>query len=220
MHHSIASPRPGGGNFPQNDDSRVISGTVTGKSTKEPLAGVSIFIEGTAFFTTSDIDGRYSLSFVPSKDTKINFYFMGMEMETVAYTGQKTINVAMTEKNESLDDVVVTGYAKIRKEGFTGNVTRITKDELEKVSQKDVIGAIQVFDPSFRISENIQMGSNPNALPEFYMRGQTAVNMEFSSTADISRQNLTSNNNLPIFILDGFEVSMIWIPRGYNRLHF
>lgn len=198
----------GGGNFPQNDDSRVISGTVTGKSTKEPLAGVSIFIEGTAFFTTSDIDGRYSLSFVPSKDMKINFYFMGMEMETVAYTGQKTINVAMTEKNESLDDVVVTGYAKIRKEGFTGNVTRITKDELEKVSQKDVIGAIQVFDPSFRISENIQMGSNPNALPEFYMRGQTAVNMEFSSTADISRQNLTSNNNLPIFILDGFEVSV------------
>lgn len=204
---SLAPAFAGGVNLKPDGDELVITGKVTGKATKEPLTGVSIFIDGTAFHATTDIDGKYVLKFTPKPDTKIVYYFLGMEMETVPYTGQKTINVEMIDKNESLDDVVVTGYSKIRKEGFTGNVTRISKEELGKVTQKDVIGAIQVFDPSFRITENIQMGSNPNALPEFYMRGQTAVNMEFS-TADISRQNLTSNNNLPIFILDGFEVSV------------
>lgn len=184
----------------------VITGKVTGKATKEPLAGVIVFIDETSYNTTTDSQGNYSLIFTPTEGMTISFYFLGMEDEKVVYTGQKEIDVAMIEASESLDDVVVTGYGNIRKEGFTGNTTRITKDEIVKVSQKNVIDAIQVFDPSFRITENIAMGSNPNALPEFYIRGQTAVNLD--AGVDISKQNLTSNNNLPIFILDGFEVSV------------
>lgn len=52
------------------------------------------------------------------------------------------------------------------------------------------------------------MGSNPNALPEFYIRGQNSITTELNTSADISRQNLTNNSNLPIFILDGFEVDV------------
>lgn len=197
---------PASGQSP--DGETVVSGKVTSKATKDPLAGVVIYIEGTSFNTTTDSEGHYSFSFVPKEGTQIKFYFLGMEDYSVAYTGQKTIDVTLQEASESLDDVVVTGYGNIRKEGFTGNTTRISKDEILKVSPKNVISAIQVFDPSFRITENIEMGSNPNALPEFTMRGQTAVTMDVAGGADISRENLTSNNNLPIFILDGFEVDV------------
>lgn len=197
---------PASGQSP--DGETVVSGKVTSKATKDPLAGVVIYIEGTSFNTTTDSEGNYSFSFVPKEGTQIKFYFLGMEDYSVAYTGQKTIDVTLQEASESLDDVVVTGYGNIRKEGFTGNTTRISKDEILKVSPKNVISAIQVFDPSFRITENIEMGSNPNALPEFTIRGQTAVTMDVAGGADISRENLTSNNNLPIFILDGFEVDV------------
>lgn len=190
-------------------DKTILKGVVTSQTTGESLTGVAVYVAGTAYSAFTDAEGQYELSFVPGSSTQITFQCLGMITLKVAYTGQAVLNVALEDDHESLDDVVVTGYNKIRKQGFTGSTTTISKDDLLKVSPKNLISSIQVFDPSFRLSENILAGSNPNAMPEFYMRGQTAVNMELSTnTADISRQNLTSNNNLPIFILDGFEVSV------------
>lgn len=189
-------------------DKVVVTGVVTSFTTGEPLAGVAVYIAGTTHSDFTDAQGRFSLSFPPKKGVKISFQFLGMLSEDIAYTGQKTINLEMRDDAQKLEDVVVTGYGNIRKSGFTGNTTKVTKEELVKVSPKNVISSIQVFDPSFRIAENINMGSNPNALPEFYVRGRTSVKMDLSNSADISRQNLTQNNNLPIFILDGFEVGV------------
>lgn len=192
----------------KTDAKYIITGTVTNRATKTPIVGAAVFVPGTSISDITNIDGEYRLAF-KGKPDKITVQFLGMEPETITINGRTVIDVALAEKTESIDDVVVTGYTTIRKEGFTGNTTRITKEELVKVSPKNVISAIQVFDPSFRITDNINLGSNPNALPEFYIRGQTSVNMEFSTnSADISRQNLTNNSNLPIFILDGFEVSV------------
>ena len=189
-------------------DKAVVKGLVTSKTTGEPLVGVAVFIPGTAQSTYTDENGKYSFAFNPEKVKRISYQFLGMADVNVDWTGQTVINVVM-EDSERLDDVVITGYSKIRKQGFTGNTVSVTKDELLKVTPKNVISSIQVFDPSFRLVENIAAGSDPNAMPQFYMRGQSAVNMELSTnTADISRQNLESNNNLPIFILDGFEVSV------------
>lgn len=191
------------------EDKKVVSGVVTSLSTGEPLVGVAVYVAGTMSSAYTDADGKFSLSFVPKKDMRISFRFLGMISEDIVYTGQKVINLQMKDDSQKLEDVVVTGYGNIRKSGFTGNTTKVTKDDLLKVSPKNVIASIQVFDPSFRISEDINMGSNPNAMPEFYVRGQTSVKMDLSTnTADISRQNLTQNNNLPIFILDGFEVGV------------
>ena len=80
---------PASGQSP--DGETVVSGKVTSKATKDPLAGVVIYIEGTSFNTTTDSEGNYSFSFVPKEGTQIKFYFLGMEDYSVAYTGQKTI---------------------------------------------------------------------------------------------------------------------------------
>ncbi len=195
-------------------------GTITNKATKAPLVGATAYVKGTNIGAIADEKGEYILVLDRRLNQTITYSLIGMESRDVVFTGQTHIDVELAEKVESIDDVVVTGYATIRKEGFTGNTTRITKDEILKVSQQDLIGAIQVFDPSFRITENVTMGSNPNSLPEFYIRGQNSVNMELSNTSDISRQNLTSNNNLPIFILDGFETTVEKIyDMDVNRIH-
>ena len=46
------------------------------------------------------------------------------------------------------------------RESFTGNVVSVNKEELAKVSSNNLISALQVFDPSFRLRENVDMGSN------------------------------------------------------------
>lgn len=117
----------------------------------------------------------------------------------------------MVEATESIQEVIVTGYNSIQKESFTGNTTKIEKEDLLKVNPNNLISAIQTFDPSFRIQENLAAGSDPNSLPQFVLRGQTGIGettLGQTSTSSISREVLSGNSNLPIFILDGFEVDV------------
>ena len=71
-----------------------------------------------------------------------------------------------------------------------------------------MIDVLQVYDPSLRIAVNNEMGSDPNSLPEFYIRGRSGVGvMELDKDA-VSQSALLNNPNTPIFIMDGFEVSV------------
>ena len=91
------------------------------------------------------------------------------------------------------------GYSNVRKSSFTGSSTQITGDELRKVSQTNILGAIQSFDPSFRLVDNTQFGSDPNTVPEMYIRGRSGFGIK-DLDKDLSRSNLENNPNLPTFI--------------------
>ena len=148
------------------------------------------------------------------------FSFVGMESKEVKLNelkdkeilaGKKDLEVILEESVESLEDVVITGYANIRKSSFTGSATQVKKEELLKVSPGNVIDALQVFDPSLRLIKNNLMGSDPNTLPEFYIRGRSGmdgVKQLDLETSDVSEYALTNNPNLPVFIMDGYEVSV------------
>lgn len=185
-----------------------ISGKVIGKS-KEPLPGVTVQLKGFTIGTATDEKGEYTLSF-PKMDGAIVFFsFVGMKDVEVTYTGQKTINITMEEMYEELEGVVVTGYSNIKSSSFTGNAVTVKKEDLLKVSKTNVIKAIQTFDPSFRIKENNQWGSDPNAIPEVYIRGESGISATKQLDRDpLSKSNLVDNPNLPTFIMDGFEISV------------
>ena len=55
---------------------------------------------------------------------------------------------------------------------------------------------------------NTQFGSDPNALPEMYIRGRSGVGVRDLDKDQLSKSNLENNPNLPTFIMDGFEVSI------------
>ncbi len=90
---------------------------------------------------------------------------------------------------------------------FTGNSVSIKREDLLKVSKSNVIAALQTFDPSFRIQENNQWGSDPNAIPEMYIRGRSGVGIKELDKDQLSKSQLENNPNLPLFIMDGFEIS-------------
>lgn len=188
----------------QND---FVSGTVTDRISGEAMGGVVVYFEGGSKAVMTDANGSYKIR-RPEKGGTLVFSFLGYETKKVTIRQHIKMDVVMFEASESLDDVVVTGYAPIRREGFSGNTTKIKKDELVSVNPQSLISSMQVFDPSFRIAENINAGSNPNSKPEFTLRGQTSANTSQLDASDVSKQSLTGSSNLPIFILDGFEVDV------------
>ena len=211
---------------PQQKEGKKIKGRVIDKK-GAPMVGATVLIKGTTRGVMVDTAGRFSLVLPDIPDMTLVFRFIGMETKEIklkdikdeeVLAGKKDYVVTLVESVESLDDVVVTGYANVRKESYTGTAIRVEGKDILKVANRNIISTLQVFDPSFRIMENNVMGSNPNAIPEFYIRGQSGIgNLNLS---DISETRTKNNPNLPIFILDGLDVSVEKIyDMDPNRIH-
>lgn len=196
----------------EKNSNRVIKGKVTDVE-GHSLPGVNIKVKDFVGGTVSDIDGNFKIS-APKEETILVFSYIGMKDQevTVKANQEKELQIRMEEDANELNEVVVTGYANLRKESFTGNSVTVKKDEILKVNKTNVIAALQAFDPSFRIAENINFGSDPNALPEVYVRGKSAFSagqIAADGTVDITnKSSLKDNPNLPTFIMDGFEISV------------
>lgn len=187
-----------------------VYGRVIEKLSKEPMVGVTIRLDGHSTGVITDINGCYVLTLL-EKGGLVIYSYIGFETRKIKVTSRQKVDVQMVEATESIQEVIVTGYNSIQKESFTGNTTKIEKEDLLKVNPNNLISAIQTFDPSFRIQENLAAGSDPNSLPQFVLRGQTGIGettLGQTSTSSISREVLSGNSNLPIFILDGFEVDV------------
>lgn len=71
-----------------------------------------------------------------------------------------------------------------------------------------MVQALASFDPSFRIQKSNIWGSDPNAVPEMYIRGRSGIGVKGLDKDALSKSSLENNPNLPTFIMDGFEVSV------------
>ena len=177
-----------------------ITGIVT-DTKKEPLPGVTVIIKGTQLGAATDMEGRYSLTFLEGKENPVLVFTMvGMETVEVKYQGKDTINVVMKDAVNELEDVVVTGIFTRKKESFTGSVSSYTKNELKKVGTSNVLQSLKTLDPSFAILDDVQFGSDPNRLPNMEIRGKSSMLG--------MRDELEADPNQPLFILDGFESSL------------
>ncbi|MDO4770415.1 SusC/RagA family TonB-linked outer membrane protein [Porphyromonas sp.] len=180
---------------------------------KNPLPGATVRIKGVRGGASTRADGSFSIA-IPQglKEVVIEVSYIGMKKGSVKYTGQEPFFIILKEDKGELNEVVVTGYQKLKKNSFTGNATVVTRDQLLKTNNKNAFAALQTFEPSFRISEAKTWGSDPNRLPEFTIRGESSLSTSRGIEAENARRNqrtgLKDNPNLPIFILDGFEVSV------------
>ncbi len=189
-----------------------VSGQVFDKDTQEPLIGATVLVtDGTdknngmrGCFT--DIDGKFTL--------RLN----KRESVSVSYTGYETVSKQIV-KNENnlvielkssieLDDVVVTGISRRSKNSFTGNYIEVKGDDLRKMSPTNILKGLQFFDPSFKIIENNKTGSDPNAEPDFQIRGDQSLGSKSMNSMDLMLDNVSSRPNTPLFVLDGFIVPM------------
>lgn len=79
----------------------------------EPLIGASVMVKGTSIGTTTDLEGRFSLSDV-AKGTLYVSYVGYTPVEIKIVPGQ-TYNITLKENDALLDEVVVVGYGSQKK---------------------------------------------------------------------------------------------------------
>lgn len=182
-----------------------------------PLAGVSVVLKQASRGAVTGPYGKFTLKARRSDDMTLSFSFLGMKNQEIAVfnNGKQVfkeldkINVHMDPAVSEIGNVVVTGILNIAQKSFSGSSTTITGEQLKTVApQGNALSAIQIFEPSFRIAENLDMGSNPNALPQMYVRGRSGIGTPALDESLTSEHALKNDPNQPIFMLDGYEVSM------------
>ncbi len=172
-----------------------ITGTVTDQQ-GEVLPGVSVAIKGTALGVATDADGKFTLT-VPDANTILVFSFIGMKPYELKIAKNKThYNITLENDNQTLEDVVVTGFGTKSRASFTGSAQTVSRDELLSVGTKNILQSLQAFIPGMQLVENNDRGSDPNTRPEILIRG---------------RSSFATGSNVPTFIVDGAEVNLDYI---------
>ena len=167
----------------------------------QPLPGVNVVIKDiTGTGVSTDMDGKFVID-LNEKRTLV-FSFIGMKSKTISIKDlSKPLIVILEEDAVSLDGVVVNGYFTKTRESFTGSEVTITGEQLKEIGSNNLLSSLAVFNPSLRLTEELEYGSDPNHIPEMTLRGQSTFDLRGS--AEGSR----SNPNAPLYIMDGVEVS-------------
>lgn len=178
---------------------RVITGKILDKVTHEPLPGATVKIKGTGVGTSSDITGVFKLAVV-NENAVLEVSFIGYVPQEVAPGKTDVLTIYLDPKTTEMQEVVVTGMFTRKADSYTGAVTTIKADELQRVGNQNILQSLKNIDPAFQVLENNDFGSDPNKMPEIQMRGA-------SSFTDM-KDKYQTNPNQPLFIVDGFEQSI------------
>lgn len=196
----IIIPRPLPASTLQQQAKRELKGKVVEAGTKKPLSGATIIVVGTTTGAISDAEGNFVVGLLPAnKQIEVSYTGYVTEIKDVAATAT-TITVEMQISAAKIEDVIVTGVFTRKQNTYTGAVSTIKAEQLQRTGNLNIIQALGNIDPSFNILQNNEMGSNPNALPDIQMRGA-------GSFSDM-KNKYTSSPNQPLFIVDGFEQTL------------
>jgi TonB-linked SusC/RagA family outer membrane protein len=164
-----------------------ITGRVTDATNEQPLPGVNIIVKGTSNGTTTDADGRYTLS-VPEENAVLVFSFIGYVVQELAVNGRSVIDVSFEASVQSLEEVVVVGYGSQQKSQITGAISSVSSRE---ITELPITNARQALQGRVAGVDVVQAGSKPGAGPQIRIRGRRS----FNATND------------PLYVVDGIPLS-------------
>ena len=109
-----------------------IKGVVISSTDNTPLVGVTVMVKGTTLGVSTDIDGQYVLT-VPQSATSVEFKYIGYKTVEIPIKADN-LNpfrvVTLYEDSRLLDDVVVVGFGKQKKESVIGAIQTVKSSEL------------------------------------------------------------------------------------------
>lgn len=184
-------------------NTRQVRGTVYDE-TGEPFPGVVVINRKLKLVATTDADGRFLLERVPVSAV-LTVEMMSYKTQEIKVADlKKELKIYLEPDSQVLEESVVTGIFTRRKDSFTGSVQSMTSDELKRVSNSNVVESLKNLDPSLLILDNLEAGSNPNAMASMQIRGASTLAAETSGL----KSNFLAKANQPLFILDGFETTL------------
>ena len=167
-----------------NAQNRAVSGIVRFQDSS-PVPGAFIYVKSnTSIGTTSDVDGRWSLSVPP--DAVLVFSFIGTKTQEVPVGNRSTIDVVLENDTEMIDEMVVIGYGSVKKSDLTGAVSVVKTDEFKNKMNLSIGDALQ----GMAAGVSVRSGGDIGSLPSIQIRGTA---------------NLTNND--PLYVIDGMPTS-------------
>ncbi|MCX2679905.1 TonB-dependent receptor [Galbibacter sp. EGI 63066] len=177
---------------------QTVSGVVTEAATGTPIPGVNVLVKGSTTGTTTDFDGAYEIN--ANDGDVLQFSYIGFTTTEKVVAGS-TMNVALQEDTQQLEEVVVIGYGSVKKEDLTGTTDLVTSEDFNKgpiVSAQSLI--------SGRVAGvNVTSGSGaPGDGQEITIRGMGSL-------------SLTSS---PLIVVDGIPLDNSGVGGTRNPLNF
>jgi TonB-linked SusC/RagA family outer membrane protein len=146
----------------------AIAGTVTDGTTREPLAAVTVRLEGTALVALTDTDGRYLLAAVPPGAYALSARRLGYAKATrrvaVLDSGTVTVDFALERAATALDEIVVTGTPQPQSRRALGNALgKVKASEIAQVAPPPNVQQLLNTVPGVRVqSAGGDVGSGGN----------------------------------------------------------
>ncbi len=142
-----------------------VSGTVSNKSTGEPLVGATISVKGTRTSTLTDATGHFTIA-IPKAGSVLVFSYTGMkQVEFTVSDSKLAVNIQLEESATStLTDVVVVGYGTQKITKVSGAISTIKAADIEKLKPVRVEEALQGRASGVVVVNSGTPGSKPTVL--------------------------------------------------------
>ncbi len=173
---------------------RVIKGRVVDNKGL-PLPGASVLVKDYKGGYITNSKGEFEIR-TDKASVELTVSFMGFSPKTLTAKAGSTVRVVLEDEVGKIDEVVITGFATKSKNSYTGAQTTIKKADLLSRGTKNLLENLETLVPGMAVVDNNEIGSNPNARPEFNIRG---------------RATFEGKANMPVFIVDGSEVTADYI---------
>ncbi|WP_047445362.1 SusC/RagA family TonB-linked outer membrane protein [Alistipes sp. ZOR0009] len=166
-----------------------VAGLVTSSEDGQPIPGVTIIVKGiSGVGTTTNIDGKYSIS-VPASGKTLVFSYIGFVTQEIALQGKTAVNVVLIPDSKKLDEVVVTAMGiKMSKDKTGTSVTSVKSDKLDRTGETGVIQSLSGKSSGLQI---VRSSGEPGAGAYMQIRGQNTI----------------TGNIQPLVIVDGVPVT-------------
>ncbi|UMB61944.1 SusC/RagA family TonB-linked outer membrane protein [Lutibacter sp. A80] len=166
---------------------QTVTGTITDATDGVPLPGVNVIIKGTSTGVSSDFDGNYSID-VNSDTAILQFSFLGYADQEITVNGKRTINVALVQSAETLDEVVVTALGISREKKSLGySVSEVDGSSVSLAKESNVVNSLSGKVAGVVIT---QSASGPGGGTRVVIRGNNSI----------------TGNNQPLYVVDGVPI--------------
>ena len=156
---------------------------------KNPLAGVTVKVDGTNITTITDDTGRYILSGQLKRGAVVRFSMLGFKTKRIKYSGQANISPTMESSTTQVGEVVVVARSNINAidlRAKSGVVENVDVKRLESKPMIDMALALQGAVPGLVVTNTGDLGSTP----KIRLRGNSSL-----------RQGNATNE--PLYVMDG-----------------
>lgn len=165
---------------------RTISGNVKDENGL-PLSAVSIISKSSSKGTKTDKEGNFTISISGGGNANLVFSSVGYTSKVITVKGSEVVNIVLLKETITQEDVVVVGYATVKRKDLTGTVSSVGAKQLKDIPLSSAAEALQGRLAGVQV---ISSEGAPGADIIVRVRGGGSI----------------TQDNSPLYIVDGVQV--------------